>query len=106
MIIGEDRQAVEIVGVMPNALLSGYRRDASLNFVLRPALQEPGAPSETTFYLKYAGSLDVVASGLSRVVHEVDAKVPVVSVRTLEKQLESSRWPVMAIITLLTVFAK
>jgi putative ABC transport system permease protein len=105
MLVGEDQQAVEIVGVMPNALFSGFRRDASLNFVLRSVLQEPGAPGETTFYLKYAGSLDAVAPALSRAVREVDAKVPVVAVRTMEKQLESDRWPVLAIITLLTVFA-
>jgi macrolide transport system ATP-binding/permease protein len=105
MIVGQDQQVVEIVGVMPNALFSGYRRDASLNFVLRSGLQEPGAPGETTFYLKYSGSLDPVAPALVRAVREVDANVPVVAVRTMERQLESDRWPAMAIITLLTVFA-
>ena len=50
MIVGKDQQAVEVVGVMPNALFSGFRRDASLNFVLRSELQEPGPPGETTFY--------------------------------------------------------
>ncbi len=105
MIVGKDQQAVEVVGVMPNALLSGLRRDASQNFVLRSELQEPGIPGAATFYLRYTASLDAVASALSRAVSEADARVPVVAIRTMEKQLESERWPVLAIITLLTVFA-
>jgi putative ABC transport system permease protein len=104
--VGRDQQTVEIVAVIPNALLTGFRRrDANPNFIFRSAQQEPGTPGETTFYIRYAGSLDAVASAIAHAVREVDANVPIVSIRTMETELESAKWPVRAITMLLAIFA-
>lgn len=103
--VGRDQQIVEIVAVMPNALLTGFRRDANPNVIFRSAQQEPGTPGETTFYIRYGGGLDAVASAIGRAVREVDPRVPIVSVRTMERELESAKWPVRAITTLLVIFA-
>ena len=105
MLVGANQEAVEVVGVMPNALFSGFRRDANPNFIFRSEMQDPGVPGETTFYIRYPGSLDAVVSAVSRAVRDVDANVPLVSVRTMDTQLDSAKWPVRAIITLLTIFA-
>ena len=74
--VGREQQTVEIVAVMPNALLSGFRRDANPNFIFRSEQQEPGTPGETTFYIRYAGSLNAVAPAIGRAVREVDPKRP------------------------------
>jgi predicted permease len=103
--VGREQQTVEIVAVMPNAFLSGLRRDANPNFIFRSEQQEPGTPGETTFYIRYAGSLNAVASAIGRAVGEVDANVPIVSIRTMETELESAKWPVRAITMLLAIFA-
>jgi predicted permease len=103
--VGKDSQAVEIVGVMPNALFSGFRRDANPNFILRSELEEPGPPGEATFYVRYGGNLDAITSTLRRATLDVDTRVPIVSVRTMETQRDSAKWPVRAIVTLLAVFS-
>jgi predicted permease len=103
--VGKNQQTVEVIGVMPNALLSGFRRDASPNFILRSEPAEPGPPGEETFYVRYDGNLEAITSALRRATLDVDAKVPIVSVRTMAAQLDSAKWPVRAIVTLLAFFA-
>ena len=77
---------------------SGATRTRTSFSARRPA--EPGPPGEATFYIRYAGNLDAITSALRRATLEVDAKVPIVAVRTMEAQLDSAKWPVRAIITL------
>jgi predicted permease len=99
------RQTVEVIGVAPNGFFSGYRRESHPGFVFVSMQQEPPAPGEATFYLRYAGSLDAVVPAIGRAVRDVDAHVPIVYVRTMDTQLESIRWFVGALTTLLTLFA-
>jgi putative ABC transport system permease protein len=102
---GKDQQDIEVVGVMPNARFSGFRRDANPNFMFRSELGEPGPPGEATFYIRYLGNLDAITPALRRATLDVDAKVPIGAVRTMETQLDSAKWPVVAIATLLAIFA-
>jgi ABC-type antimicrobial peptide transport system permease subunit len=67
--------------------------------------QEPPALGEATFYVRYAGSIDRVVPAIGRAIREVDARVPIVYVRTMDTQLESLTWLVRALTTLLTLFA-
>jgi putative ABC transport system permease protein len=99
------RQAVEIVGVAPNGFFSGYRREPHPNLVFLSMQQESPAPGEATFYVRYAGSLDGVVPAIGRAIRDVDARVPIVYVRTMDTQLESLTWLVRALTTLLTLFA-
>jgi putative ABC transport system permease protein len=104
ILVGADRQAAEVVGVSPNAFFNGFRRDAHPNYVLLSEHQEPAAPGETTFYVRYGGSLDLVASAIGRALRDVDAQVPIASMRTMNGQTENSEWPVRFIVRLLMVF--
>ena len=103
--VGSDQQTVEVVGVMPNALFSGFRRDANPNFIFRSEVAEPGPPGEATFYLRYSGSLDAVTAAVRRAALDVDTKAPIVAVRTMEAQLDSAKWPIRAIARMLAVFS-
>jgi predicted lysophospholipase L1 biosynthesis ABC-type transport system permease subunit len=103
--VGKSQQTVEIIGVMPNALFSGFRRDANPNFILRSEAGEPGPPGEATFYVRYDGNLEIITSALRHATLDVDANVPIVSVRTMAAQLDSAKWPVRAIVTLLAFFS-
>jgi predicted permease len=105
ILVGQEPQTLEIVGVAPNAIFNGTRGDEHPNFVFRSEAQEPGTPGEVTFYVRYAGSLDAAASALGRALREVDASVPVVSVRTMEAELNREAWVVHAMSGLLTAFA-
>jgi putative ABC transport system permease protein len=58
-----------------------------------------------TFYIRYLGNLDAITPALRRGTLDVDAKVPIGAIRTMETQLDSAKWPVLAITTLLAIFA-
>jgi hypothetical protein len=68
MLVGTSERLVEIVGVMPNAFFAGYspeRPELRPRYILLPEQpglrvgydQDPAAPGETTFYLRFTGDL-------------------------------------------------
>jgi predicted permease len=99
------RPAVEVIGVAPDGFFSGYRRELHPRFVFVSMQQESPRPGEATFYVRYAGGLDSVVPAIGGAIREVDARVPIVYVRTMEAQLESLTWLVRALTALLTLFA-
>ena len=102
LLAGSDAQPVEVIGVAPDAFFTGFRREPHPNFIFE---LEHGAPGPVTFYIRYAGDLGAAVSSIGRAFREVDANVPLVAVRTMERELDAARWPVLTIITLLTTFA-
>jgi ABC-type antimicrobial peptide transport system permease subunit len=105
MLIGSKLQRLDVIGVTRDAFFNGFTRNTQPNYVFRSEFQEPSSPGEATFYVRYTGSLDAAVSGVSRALLAVAPNAPVVSTRTMEMQLQSQKWPVMAISTLLIVFA-
>jgi predicted permease len=99
------RQVVEVIGIAPNGFFSGYRRELHPGFVFVSMQQEPPGPGQATFYIRYAGRLDSVVPAIGAAIRDVDARVPIVYVRTMDAQLESLTWLVRALTTLLTLFA-
>jgi putative ABC transport system permease protein len=96
---------VEVVGVAPNALFSGYGNETRPNFVFLSQRQEPAPPGETTFYIRYAGSLDAIAPAIGRALHDVDARIPIVYMRALDTDLNANTWGIRFISMLLVLFA-
>jgi predicted permease len=99
------REAVEVIGIAPDGFFSGYRRELHPGFVFVSMQQERPGPGEATFYIRYAGSLESVVPAIGRAVREVDARVPIVYLRTMDAQLDSLTWLVRALTTMLTLFA-
>jgi predicted permease len=98
-----EREA-EIVGVAPNVLFNGNRVSGN-SYVLLPASADPRDPGERTLYLRYSGRLEAVAPAIGQTIRTEDSRVPVVSLRTLDGQLQTDFWPVRALTTLLAAFA-
>lgn len=105
LFIGSDRQPVEVVGVTANALFSGFRREERPYFIFAPMRIDPGAPTRTTFYVRYAGALDSIAPAIGRALAQVDARTPIVYMRTMETQLEGMTSVGRILTTMLTLFA-
>jgi predicted permease len=105
MLLGRERRPFEIIGVMPNAYLSGVRDDAVANFYLRSQHQQTNAPPNAHFYIRYTGSLDAVAPVITRTLHDVDAHVPIAYMRTMQTQLDGLSMPTRIVSTLLMMFA-
>jgi ABC-type antimicrobial peptide transport system permease subunit len=91
--------AFEVVGVAPDAFVSGVQADASAKFIFLAEQQDEdrvtGGASffdsgETTFYVRYTGNLDAAVSSFSRTVREVDDRIAIGYIRTMKTQLDTS----------------
>jgi predicted permease len=105
LLIGPDRQPLQVVGVAPNAFFSGFRREDRQYFVFVPLRTDPRAPGRTTFYVRYAGGLDPLAPAIGRALADVESRAPIVYMRTMGTQLEGMTSIVRVLSTLLTLFA-
>ena len=105
LVLGSRLDPVRIAAVIPNGYFSGYRREAAPNFLFLSARQSLTPPGEITFHVRHAGNLDVVAPLMTRALRTVEPRAPIVSVRTMELQLDSILWLVRALTMLLTLFA-
>src|SRR5262249_30263111 len=103
-LMGADRRPVQVTAVAPNALYSGYGTQTHPNFVLLPARQ-PRGDSLVSLYVRHTGSLDDAAAGIRRALRDVDARGPIVYLRSLETERSAATWPVRFIYILLTLFA-
>jgi len=107
-------QPFEVIGVAPNALFSGGQTDPHPNFIFLAEQQDElratgGAgffdSGETTFYIQYEGSLDATISTVRRAVREIDERIPIVYLRTLDEQLENATFGQRVLTRLLTLFS-
>jgi predicted permease len=96
---------VRVAAVIPNGYFSGYRRQADPDFVFLPARQTVAPLRDITLLVRHTGNLDVIAPSITRALRSVEPRAPVVFVRTMESQLESTISLVRALTILLTLFA-
>jgi putative ABC transport system permease protein len=87
--LGARREPVEVVGEVPNGVFSRFQRETRASYVFRPvqAAPLPRGDLTFTFYVRHAGALDSIAGAIGRAVREVDARVPVTYLRTMEAEL-------------------
>ncbi len=87
--IGRDREVVEVVGVVPNALFDGPVRDPRPHYVLVAEQQVSGdTVTDPRFYVRYRGGLEGVTSAITKAIAEVEADMPVVSMATMNNRLD------------------
>jgi ABC-type antimicrobial peptide transport system permease subunit len=66
---------------------------------------DPRTPGRPTLFVRYGGPLDPIAPAIGRALAEVDSRAPIVSMRTMDSQLEGITSVVRALTMLLTLFA-
>ena len=82
-----DVERIEIVGVIGNVKTSDAREDASLA-VYRPMLQARDQEAySVTFHVRTAGDAASLAPAIREAINQIDSKLPVYGVTTLNKQL-------------------
>jgi len=86
-------------------LYEGFRPEARPYYVLRPDAQLPEPSVQPSLYIRYAGSLDLVAPALGRAIRDVDAGVPILYQRTMDEQLEGVTEPFRLVTVLLVIFS-
>jgi putative ABC transport system permease protein len=109
MVALKSDQRAEVVGVVPNGFFSGFERDPRPHHVFVSMRQTAPDPGEFTFHIKSAaeamGRLESMGPAVRVALRDVDARIPVVYMRTMETQLRSVTWLVRVVTILLTVFA-
>ena len=102
--LGARREPVEVVGVTQTTLQWRPPRDTPQ---LRVSVAATGLPppGEATFHIRYAGDLATIAPAIRRAVLDVDNRVPVTYLRTMETTVNEATEPVRLITIWLTLFA-
>lgn len=90
-------EAVTVVGVTPNM------QPQPTNYVFLP--DRAGAGGSRVLYLRYAGSLDSIGPAVRLAIRDVDTRIPVFSLRTMETELEEDNGPAILVASLLGVFS-
>ncbi len=93
---------IEIVGVVKDSKYTGVR-DEIPRTVFFPLLEER-SPSAIVMYARTSGDPTAAFTAAQRVVHELDANVPVYNLRTLERQIDRSLLNERFVATLSTAF--
>jgi ABC-type antimicrobial peptide transport system permease subunit len=91
-------ESVTVVGVAPN-----MQPQPGANYIFLP--DRLGAGGNRVLYLRYAGSLDAIAPAVRLAIRNVDSRIPVFSLRTMETELEEDNGPAILIASLLGVFS-
>ncbi len=105
MQVGGEPQPLEVVGVAPNGIFGSFHEEQHPGFFFVPEAQAAGPAGEITFYVRFAGSLDAAAPAVRGALHDADARVPIVYMRSMQTQWEGITGPVLLIATLLTLFS-
>jgi predicted permease len=114
MLLGEGRHPIEVVGVVPNGAFSGVGKDGSFkgignderpSFLFLAESSDASAPGAKTFHIRYTGEMERIVPELRRAVREVDARVPVFSVRTMEQEFRQFTAPIRIVTILIGLFA-
>lgn len=116
MRIGAERQNVEVVGVVANAFVGGFnpeRPDPRPNdvFVSEQAVlgdarrTDPGSPGEVTLYVRHDGDLETVAGAVGPTLRNLDRRISIVYMRTMDEQLEAATLSASMIARLLLIFS-
>jgi len=83
-----DREQVEIVGVVTDALFDGPNRDSHPRYLFLAEQQMPGLPpADPHFYIRHRGTLEALTPLVTRAIGEVDAGMPVVFMSTMTARL-------------------
>jgi predicted permease len=86
---GARREAVEIVGVAPDALFDGPVHDRTPSYLLIAEQQLPGPSAiDPTYFLRYQGALDASTKRVLHAIAQADADVATVSASTMNARLD------------------
>lgn len=112
LLLGEG-QPIEVVGVVPNGDFSGVGKDGSFrgigadtrpNFLFLSKQRNASAPGAETFHIRYRGELEPLIPRMRAAVREIDGRIPIFSVRTMEEEFSSFTAPIRIVTLLIAAF--
>jgi predicted permease len=83
-----EREQVEVVGVVADALFDGPNRDPHPRYLFLAEQQMPGAPpTDPSLFIRHRGTLEALTPLVTRAIGEVDNGLPVVAMSTMSARL-------------------
>jgi predicted permease len=95
----------EVIGVVRDAFFNGRGSDIRPRYIFFASAERPVPPGETTFYIRHSVPQESMAPAVARALREVDTRVALASVRSLDSQIAGDAAPVWMLTMLLTLFA-
>ncbi|HZQ51501.1 MAG TPA: FtsX-like permease family protein [Bryobacteraceae bacterium] len=86
-----------VAGVVPDAAFSGIGAEAQPNFVFLPERAGADRPGMRFFHLRYSGDPRTTELVIRAAIRQVDARVPVSQIETMEAELEDYTAPAILI---------
>ena len=112
MQFGPERQRIEIVGVVANAFVAGFnpeRPEAKPSYAFVPtprtALVSAAGGGEITLYVRHGGDLETIAGAIGPTLRDLDRRIPIVYMRTMDEQLDTLALSATMIARLLAIFS-
>jgi predicted permease len=125
MLFGPDHRSIEVVGVVANAFVVGFnpeRPEPKPNYAFVPEQRNfnavlPGdtlaqgntiraaGPGEITLYVRHGGDVGTVAGAVAPALRELDRRLGITFVRTMDEQLEAATLSASMIARLLLIFS-
>jgi predicted permease len=117
MVFGTGQQRIDIVGILPNAYVAGFnpeRPDPKPNYLFvpeQPAFRgmpfrgDPGGPGEVVLYLRHGGDVERVAGAVGPTLRELDPRVSIGTVKTMDDHLDGITLSAGMIARLLVIFS-
>jgi predicted permease len=107
LVAGPDDRTLEaeVIGVVRDAYFTGRSDNTRPRHVFFANADRPGAPGETTFYIRHGGTHSTLAPAVARAFREIDARVAIASLQPLDDQIAADAAPLWMLARLLTLFA-
>lgn len=102
---GDEVVHAEVIGVVRDAFFTGRGSETRPRHVFFADAGHLSPTGQTTFYVRHRGDLARLGPAIMRVLRDVDPRVPVASLRSLEAEIAAEVAPVWMLTMLLTLFA-
>jgi predicted permease len=109
--LGKGTRPMEVIGVVPDAAFNAVGQDGSFSG-LAPSERRPflfladrEIPQERTVHIRYSGGLAALVPAVRGAIRQVDNRLSVFSIRTMEAEWRDFTSPIRAVVILLTLFA-
>ena len=93
-----------MIGVVRDAYFTGRMSlvsDMPPRFIFFSSAERPGRPGEATYYIRHQGAQDAVVPAVAKALREVDARVAIARVRSLDSHIAAEVAPLRMLTTLL-----
>jgi putative ABC transport system permease protein len=102
---GDEAVQAEVIGVVRDAFFTGRGSETRPRHVFFADTGQLPPTGQTTFYVRHRGELARLGPAIMRALRDVDPRVPVASLRSLEAEVAADAAPVWMLTMLLTLFA-